>query len=30
MHPNEMVDQMTLGDVVGTFALWHQKHLKAQ
>jgi hypothetical protein len=23
MQPNEIVDQMILGDVVGTFALWH-------
>ncbi len=30
MHPNEIVDQLLLGDVVGTSALWHQKYLKAQ
>jgi hypothetical protein len=30
MHLNEIVDQLSLGDVVGTFALWHQKYLKAQ
>ncbi len=30
MHPNEIADQLLLGDVVGTFALWHQKYLKAQ
>jgi hypothetical protein len=29
MHPNEIVDQLSLRDV-GTFALWHQKYLKAQ
>jgi hypothetical protein len=30
MHPTEMVDQMTLGGVVGTSTLCHQKYLKAQ
>jgi len=30
MHPNEIANQLSLGDVVGTFALWHQKYLKAQ
>jgi hypothetical protein len=29
MHPDEIVDQLSLGDVVGTSALWHQKYLKA-
>ncbi len=30
MYPNEIVDQMILGDVVGTFVLWHYKYLKTQ
>jgi hypothetical protein len=30
MHLNEIVDQLSLGDVVGTSALWHQKYLKTQ
>jgi hypothetical protein len=29
MHPNEIADQLSLGDVVGTSVLWHQKYLKA-
>jgi hypothetical protein len=30
MHPNEIANQLSLGDVVGTSTLWHQKYLKAQ
>jgi hypothetical protein len=30
MHPDEIADQLSLGDVVGSSALWHQKYLKAQ
>jgi hypothetical protein len=30
MHPNEIADQLSLEDVVGTSTLWHQMYLKAK
>jgi hypothetical protein len=30
MHIVPIIDQMTMGDAIGSCALWHQKHLKAQ